>query len=212
MNKHEKRRLTLYAQLQGAGYYDALMSFHFAEKYHTGTRKDGTTPEFAHQIEIGLFAMLLPDVRFREELLCTIALHDIREDFGVADSEIRALFLDPIRANLVANAVHAMTKKYRGAVRAAAELFDEMAADSIASLAKLCDRQHNLGSMVGVFTQEKQRHYIAEVKEFFLPMLKKAKRNFPFQIRAYELMKFNLMSQIDLIEASLDNTENTRAA
>ena len=204
MNSFEKRRLTLYAQLQGAGYYDALAAFHFAEKYHTKLRKDNVTPEFQHQIEIGLFALLLPDVRYREELLCTIALHDVREDYHVSDSEIRALFIDPVRADLVARAVHAMTKKYRGVVRDAAELFAEMAANCIASLAKLCDRQHNLGSMVGVFTAEKQRLYIAEVREYFLPMLKKAKRNFPFQVRAYELMKFNLLSQIALIEAALE--------
>lgn len=212
MSNFEKRRLTLYAQLQGAGYYDALAAFRFGEKYHTGFRKDHITNEFQHQLEIALFALLLPDVRYREELLCTIALHDVREDYHVSDSEIRALFIDPVRANLVANAVHAMTKKYRGVVRDAAELFAEMAADAIASLAKLCDRQNNLGSMVCVFTVEKQRLYIAEVREYFLPMLKTAKRNFPFQCRAYELMKFNLMSQITLIEASLDSLQYLRTA
>lgn len=203
MNKHEKRRLTLYQQLQGAGYYDALAAFYFAERYHNGRRKDGITPEFAHQIEIALFALLLPDVRYREELLCVIALHDIREDKHLSDSEIRALFLDPARATMIANAVDAMTKKWRGEVRDEKELFARMAADAIASLAKLCDRQHNILSMGGVFSPEKQRSYIEDVRNLFLPMLKIAKRNFPFQIRAYELLKFNLVTQIELIEATL---------
>jgi len=204
MTKFEKRRLTLYSQLQGAGMFDALASFRFAERYHNGVRKDGVTPEFQHQVEIGLFALLLPDLRFTEEVLATVALHDAREDYGVSDSEIRALFLDPLRAELIARAVHAMTKKFRGEVRDADELFDEMADNPIASIAKGCDRQHNFGSMVGVFSPEKQLDYITEGRERFLPMLKKAKRNFPYQTRAYELLKFNLESQMFLITAALE--------
>lgn len=89
MTIHEKRKLILYQQLQGAGYFDALNAFNFASRYHVGMRKDGTTPEFSHQIEIGLFALLLPDLIHREEVLATVALHDVREDFGVSDSEIQ---------------------------------------------------------------------------------------------------------------------------
>lgn len=204
MNIHEKRQLILYQQLQGAGYFDALNAFHFAARYHKGTRKDGVTPEFSHQIDIGLFALLLPDVLHREELLATIALHDTREDFGIADGEIRGLFRTKEFGNIVADAVHCMTKKFRGTVRDGTELFNEMSENATASLAKGCDRQHNILSMVGVFGEEKQRSYVTEVRELFLPMLKRAKRNFPHQIRAYELLKFNLETQIELIEAALD--------
>lgn len=98
-----------------------------------------------------------------------------------------------------------MTKKFRGELRPQGELFDEMARNPISSIAKLCDRQHNILSMVGVFTPEKQRIYVNEVRELFLPMAKKAKKNFPHQIRAYELMKFNLETQIELIENTLTN-------
>lgn len=207
MTIFKKRELVLYQQLQGAGYYDALSAFHFASQYHTGTRKDGLTPEFSHQIDIALFALLLPDLLYREEVLATIALHDVREDFGVADSEIRALFRDPNLADRVGTAVDRMTKKTRGKVRPLPELFANMALDPIASIAKLCDRQHNILSMVGVFSPEKQRSYVAEVRELFLPMAKTAKRNFVHQVRAYELMKFNLETQIELIELQLSNLE-----
>ncbi len=203
MDTFKKRRLTLYQQLQGAGMFDALTCFHIAERYHTGTRKDGVTPAFQHQIEIGLFAMLLPDVRHREELLCIIALHDTPEDHGMAKSEVADIFAERVRAEYVSGGVWAMTKKWRGTVRPEAEMFAGMAAHEGASLAKGCDRQHNFLSMGGVFTPEKQVSYLDEGDRLFLPMLKQAKRNFPFQIRSYELLKFNLVTQMSLIRAGL---------
>jgi hypothetical protein len=60
---------------------------------------------------------------------------------------------------------------------------------------------HNLQTMVGVFTFEKQKTYIVEVRVLFLPMLKAARRNFPQQVLAYENIKHVLLSQIELIEA-----------
>lgn len=207
---YEKKRLVLFQQLQGGGYFDALAAFHFAEKYHTGTRKDGVTPEFEHQIDIALFALLLPDLMDREAVLATIALHDIREDYGISHNEIVEIFSCPLLATKVGLAVEAMTKKFRGRVKDPKDVFAAIAADPIASIAKACDRQHNICSMVGVFTFAKQRSYLAEVRDLFLPMLKEAKKNFPRQIRAYELLKFNLETQCELIQAGLNaSNENT---
>lgn len=211
MTHYKKLRLIIISQLQGAGMYDALKAFHFAERHHTGTRKDGVTPEFQHQIEIALFAMLLPDLMYREEVICVIFLHDVREDYAITDGEIRGLFRG-VRQDLIGNAVHCMTKTFRGVVRDEQELFEQMAFDSIASIAKGCDRQHNFLSMVGVFTVPKQRGYIAEGRTLFLPMLKAAKTNYPQQIRAYELITFNLKSQMTLIEHTLEALEDMRIA
>ncbi len=204
MNKFQKRKLVLRQQLIGAGYFDALVAMEFAERYHTGTRKDGHTPEFDHQISIALYALTLPNLIHRQAVIATIMLHDVREDYEITDGEIVALFpRDAVFARLVADAVDRMTKVVRGEKRDEKALFDSMAADAIASIAKGCERVHNLQSMVGVFTVARQRQYIAEVNEFFLPMLKKARRNFPHQVTAYENIKFVLTSQIELIEASM---------
>ena len=198
MTKFEKRKLVLRQQLIGAGYFDALTAMEFANKFHTGTRKDGATPEFDHQICIALYALTLPDVRYREETIATIMCHDVREDYAVTHGEIIELFpMDTDKAERIAQAVDRMTKEYRGQRRDEQQLFDLMADDPIASLAKGCDRIHNLQSMIGVFTPEKQRKYIEEVKVLFLPMLKKARRNFPYQVMAYENIKFVLNSQME---------------
>ncbi len=206
MTKFEKKLLVLRSQLSGPdpdrSYSDALVCLEFAKSYHTGTRKDGVTPEFQHQVEIALYALTLPVLRWREEVICTIFLHDVREDYGITDAEIMALFpRDPAKGRRVADAVDAMTKTWRGVKRDEAELFERMANDPIASIAKGCDRIHNLQTMVGVFSVEKMVSYVEEAKALFFPMLKKARKTHAFQRTAYENIKFVLTSQIELIEA-----------
>lgn len=201
MDDFQKRRLVLRSQLIGRRYFNALQAMEFATKYHVGLRKDGVTPEFDHQISIALYALTLPDVIYPEELIATIMLHDVREDYDITDGEIRALFTDKEFAHRVANAVNNMTKVWRGEKKDEQTLFDEMSRDPIASIAKLCDRIHNFSSMVGVFTIDKQREYIKEANDLFFPMGKKARRNFPHQVTAYENCKFVLETQIALIQA-----------
>lgn len=201
-DKYKKKLLTIRSQLTGARYFNALSALEFAQAYHTGTRKDGITPEFQHQIEIALYVLTLPDIRFREEVIATIFLHDVREDYGVSDGEIQAIFDNSEFANRVAKAVDAMTKEYRGVKRDENEVFAAIAQDPIASIAKGADRVHNLNSMLGVFTVKKQREYVEEVTTFFLPMLKIARRAFPHQVNAYENIKFVLETQISMIRAT----------
>jgi (p)ppGpp synthase/HD superfamily hydrolase len=206
MNKFEKRMLVLRSQLQGAKYYDALTAMEFAAKFHTGLRKGGD-PEFDHQVCIALYALTLPDLRYREEVIATIFLHDVREDYEISDGEIYALFPDPKKARMIADAVDAMTKVFRGEKRDEKALFDRMANNPIASIAKGCDRIHNLNSAVNVFTNEKMASYVEEARTLFLPMLKNARRNFPYQVNAYENVKFVLVSQMDLIDAIVEGTK-----
>ncbi len=204
MNPFNKRKLVLRQQLIGGRMFEALAAMEFAEKFHTGTRKDGVTPEFDHQVSIALYALTLPDLIHREEVIATIMLHDVREDYHVTDGEILAIFVDQDFAKRVARAVDAMTKTFRGVVRNESDVFVAIADCAIASVAKGCDRIHNLQSMVGVFTPEKQEKYLEEVNTHFFPMLKKARRAFPQQVMAYENIKFVLTSQHQLIDAALN--------
>ncbi len=196
----QKKLLTFRQYLIGARYFNALKALEFAQKFHSGTRKDGFTPEFDHQVSIALFALTLPDLIHREEVITTIILHDVREDYDISDREIRGLFTDRDFADRVSRAVENMTKEFRGQKKNENLLFDAMSEDPIASIAKGCDRIHNLQSMAEVFTLEKQKKYIKEVIDLFFPMLKAARRNFPAQVLAYENIKHMLKSQIQLIE------------
>lgn len=207
---HAKKILVLRQLLIGHRYFNALRALTFAQSKHTGTRKDKVTPEFDHQISMALFALTLPDIQFREELIATIMLHDVQEDYDVTSEEIRDIFIDPVEefAIRVSDAVWCMTKTYRGSKRDETEVFHAMALNIIASIAKGCDRIHNLSTMVGVFTVVKQRQYIGEARDLILPMIKKAKRNFPEQTSAYENLKWMMRSQLDLIELALEARMN----
>jgi len=57
--------------------------------------------------------------------------------------------------------------------------------------------------MIGVFSKEKQKSYMKDVEDYFLPMIKKASYNFPNQTSAYFNIKHLLKSQLELIGASL---------
>lgn len=191
-----KREISLRYFLQGAEYFNALEAMEFAQRYHVGFRKDGVTPEFDHQISIAHYIRTLRHQLIHPELtLCVIFLHDVREDYGVSDEEIRERFGD-----MVARSVDAMTKTFRGQKRSEQLVFEQIAADPLASVAKGADRIHNLNSMVGVFSKEKQLNYVVEAEQYFLPMLKKARRLHVRQESAYENIKYMIMSQINLIK------------
>jgi (p)ppGpp synthase/HD superfamily hydrolase len=203
MGNFEKRKISLRYWLHGRGFTKALEAMEFGSQLHDGFRKDKVTPEFDHQVSIGHYVRtLLPSLLYPEETMSTVFLHDTREDYGVSSREIRQLF-----GSKAADAVDCLTKKVvrkgggKGLTRDPIDLFARMSENPIASIVKAADRVHNLQSMIGVFSEEKQVSYIKEVRDLFLPMLKSARRNFPAQELAYENAKHMLLSQIELIEA-----------
>lgn len=61
--------------------------------------------------------------------------------------------------------------------------------------------------MVGVFSAEKQREYLAECQDYILPMLKYARNRFPAQKPVYQNLKFILDGQVHLVSAALSAIE-----
>lgn len=199
MSSFSKQRIALRYWMLGAGMHRGVAALEFAASHHTGLRKDGVTPEFAHQVQIACHVRtLVSGLRHPEDALCVALLHDVREDYDVEDMVIRELF-----GSRVADSVDNMTKVFKNVKRDQGELFAAMAKDPVASVCKAADRIHNQGSMVGVFTPEKMGEYITETREFFIPMLKDARRNFPDQEPAYENLKLTLGSQLDFVTALL---------
>ena len=196
MNKYEKKFLALKYFLLGRNYYVALRALEFARQYHRGTRKDQVTPELAHQIEICLYIMTLRDVKDEETTLAVALLHDIREDYEISAEEITLKF-----GKKIADAVWLLTKKFKGNKKDLPSYFEAISKDPIASIVKGADRIHNLNSMVGVFTKEKQIQYVAEVEQYFLPMIKQAKYLYPEQSPAYFNILDMLKNSIHLLKA-----------
>lgn len=200
MNDYQKAFISIRYFLIGAKMYLALDALEFASKFHTGTRKDGVTPEFSHQIAIAQYVRtLISNLTYPEETLAAIFLHDTPEDADVGHLEIHSRF-----GELVATPVQLLTKKHRGVKKPIEIYYQEMATNAISSIAKGGDRIHNQYTMIGVWGPEKQKQYITETSELLLPMLKEARRTFPRQEPAYENEKFVLKSQIALTQAALD--------
>lgn len=196
--RETKRMIALRYWLLGKNFNMALAAMELGTSVHTGVRKDGFTPEFDHQISIAHYVRTLPNLRYPEETIATVFLHDAREDGGVQDHTIRDLC-----GSLVADSVWNMTKEWQGVKRNEDELFAMMAEDPIASIGKGSDRGHNFKTMPGVFSLPKQANYLLEAEQRIVPMIKKARRNFPDQEPAYENIKYLLRTQIDTIRAYL---------
>ncbi len=193
---YDKMRIALRYWLIGRGYFKAVEAMAFAEKYHNGKRKDGAH-EFSHQVsQANLARTLIHHFDNKEEIFIVIFLHDICEDKGISYEEIEKRF-----GPLVTKAVRLMTKVYQGIKIPNDQYYAAMAECEITSVCKGFDRVHNLMSMLGGFGPEKRITYIQETKDYTIPMLKTARRNFPHQEAAYENIKFIMTNQIQLYTA-----------
>lgn len=203
---HEKRLAALRGHLRGAKMTMALEALEYARKFHSGTRKDGVTPEFAHQVAIGFHVLDLPGLIHPEETVATVMLHDTVEDYGAHHEDIiRARF-----GALVHSGVMSVTKKipvFSGEVkihvieRDEDQLFAEMAEHPIGSIVKPADRSHNQKTMGGVFTHEKQLSYVDFTEQRIITMMNAARKNFPVQYQAYMLLQDKLESQAALVRS-----------
>lgn len=197
VERFAKQRIALRYWLSGAQYYLALEAFEFAAAYHRGSRKDGRTPEFAHQVSIAAHVRtLVPHLRFPEETVCAALLHDVREDYDVPDAAILERF-----GPRVAAATDALTKEFMGVRRDPATVFAAIAADPCASVVKPADRVNNQLTALGVFSAEKIASYVAETRQWFLPMMRDARRLHPSQEAAYENLKLVLEAQVESLSA-----------
>lgn len=190
---YQKQKIAIRYWLLGRGYTTAVAAMDFAEKLHTGMRKDGN-PEFSHQVsQANLAKTLVESFKYPEETFAVIFLHDAPEDKGVKRQELADKF-----GERIANSSIIMSKEYEGHKYDNGTYYKFIAEDEISSIAKGVDRIHNLMTMLGGFKPTKQVSYITETLDYVVPMLKKARRTFPIQEPAYENLKFILMNQVRL--------------
>lgn len=194
--EYEKSFTSLRHWLMGRNFHRAAQALQLMRDRHKGMRKDGTTPEEIHPLTVTQYVRTLEaSLLHAEETLIAALLHDTVEDTGMALGEIDRMFGAP-----VATAVRLLSKS-DGTSRTPDDAYYAMIpTDPIASVVKGADRAHNIQSMVGVFSLEKQRKYLDETRKYVLPMLKQARRTFPQQYAAYVNIKLVLISQLELIE------------
>ena len=200
--RHVKQLAVMRGWLDGRRYHRASDALEFVRNLEQGTRKDGLTPKFHHQLSVTrLITTLEPHLLFPEETITAAFLHDILEDH---DDQFSREAIEARFGKQIADAVWALTKKYQGVSKTYEDYFAAMSASPIASLVKLADRAHNVQTMTGVFTHEKQKTYLQEVETYFFPMVRVARRTFPQQYGAYENLKILLRCQSSLIKHMLE--------
>lgn len=200
IDRVQRNTIAVRHTLIGKGWYTALEAMEFAGTFHKGKRKDGITPEFFHQIEIAGFLLTLSDsLLFPQETIAVSFLHDCPEDYDVGFEELEVKF-----GSKISRSTKCVTKTHRGAKSVPEILFGEMANDPIASVVKGVDRIHNQGSMLGVFSREKQGLYLEETDTLILPMLKAARKKHFRQYNAYMNIMFMLKGQCNMIRSIHD--------
>ncbi|MGZ8924339.1 MAG: HD domain-containing protein [Nitrososphaeraceae archaeon] len=201
LSTYQKKLIALRSYLHGARYFKALKALDYGIKIHTGFRKDNITPEFQHQVEIALYITTLRGLQHEEAVLAAALLHDAYEDYPATQRlEIEAALGKEITIPIVT-----LSKNIQGmrTYENMQSYFDKITNCEISSIVKGCDRIHNLHTMVGVFSPEKQKEYIEETKQFFLPMIKKSLGLHPLQYLAYMNIRTVLKTQIQLLEACI---------
>jgi len=201
--RHVKQLAKLERALHLRGWALALDALDLARELEAGKlRKDGKTPKFHHHVSVArLVYTLAPHLQFPERTVAAAFLHDLLEDHG----DIIHADLDDRFGTTLANDVELLTKKTMGLAKTYEVYFEGMATSPVASVVKLADRAHNVHTMQGVFKPEKQVEYAEEIVQWFLPMLRQARRLHPRQYDAYENLKIMLRCQLSLIRAMHDH-------
>lgn len=201
VQQYNKELMAMRYWLLGKGYHTALAAMEFSRELHTGMRKDNVHPSFSHQLYVANYIKtLVGGLTYPEATLAAAFLHDVCEDKNVGFEEIVRRFGEQIGFS-----VKLLTKKHRGIIIPYQTYFANIAQDPIASIVKLGDRGHNILTMSSAgWTEQKQTQYLNEVFEWFLPMLKQARRQFTEQEPVYENLKSFLLVQAAHIRLNLD--------
>lgn len=171
-------------------WYDVISAADFAEQYHTGTRKDGITPEIYHQYSMAGYALTLVTL-FQDiaiEVLVTIFLHDTIEDYPETIELVYKNF------NKYSDYVNDMSKEKVTGKLENSDYYRVLASNPVLAIVKGIDRTHNL-STVKALGEKKIKEYVTETEFYVLPMLKKAKQTSPQHTMIFE----NLKSVLNII-------------
>lgn len=225
INEYQKKEHSFllwldYKIKQDSRYQVVREAFDFAKPYHSGFRKDNATPEFQHHIEIALdLVKFNKQLSFPTEILATVFLHDVVEDYGVDDEIwgkklLRLKDLPPVSIEgiyqkfglTIGLNVAALSKKIDGVKKGKNAYFRDIKNSSIASIVKLADRKDNLNGMLTVFSLSKQENYVREVKEQFIKVIDKANQLFPEQGMVYDYYHNEFRKVMLIVKNKLEDT------
>lgn len=209
-SNYPKKRATLRAWMISNEYYMAARLMFLAEQYHSGIRKDKVTPEFAHQVDIASYLITLPITKKEAMILtCLAFIHDLVEDYNVADEIILTAMApetteEKADAKRIINGAHLLSKKEHvpggeSIDKNKEQYFNDMLEDPLVVLAKCVDGLSNLVDMVGVFNEEKMHYYCEYLSSQHLRIAKIARNKYPQYYMAFQNIKYCINRQLDTV-------------
>lgn len=191
-----KLTTTLRGYLIGRQYFTSLDAMEFMLEWQGGVdqlRDDDVTREAQHPIEVAHICRALPGLIYHEDTIASALLHDVPEDYRmVKHTDVSARF-----GPRIGTAVQLLDKHGKDP----AAQFVALSEDPIGSIVKGVDRMANNHTMHLVRSAKRMQFKIDETRTHILPMLKAARRRFPQQEAAYELIKFTLETQCSLYDS-----------
>ena len=189
----------MYTYLRGyasaLGMKDTLKALAFAREKHMEQFRKSGEPYIVHPLTMACNAVSMGIKQ--DEVVATILLHDVCEDCGVGVDEL------PV-GDAVRHAVDLMTFRImEGETEECAKdrYYNMLAQSREACITKLIDRCHNVSSMAGVFSEEKLKAYIEETRRYVLPLLRRAKNEYPEDSNILFALKYHIVSVVDSIDA-----------
>lgn len=193
----------MFAQLQAfadsRGLPQTSRALPYARQQHSGQFRKGSSavPYIVHPLSMACHALALGLTE--DDLLAAALLHDVCEDCGVAPEELPA-------GMAVREAVRALTffqEPGEDRHAAKARYFAALSSNRTAVLVKLLDRCNNVSFMAHGFPPEKLHAYIAETREFVLPLLGHARQSWPQYHNALFLLQYQICTLIDSVDILL---------
>lgn len=193
----EKMYTFLRGYASGAGMKNTLKALSFAREKHEGQFRKSGEPYIVHPLIMACNAVSMGI--HDDSVIATILLHDVCEDCGVALAEL------PVD-EAVRRGVELMTFGImEGETKEIAKnrYYNLLIQSREATLTKLIDRCHNVSSMAGTFSVAKLKAYIEETRHYVLPLLRKAKKQYPEDSDQLFLLKYHIVSVVDSIDATI---------
>ena len=189
----------------GRGWSETMQALNYARKLHKGQARKSGEAYIIHPLTMACQAVSMGVND--DNIVAAILLHDVVEDCGVSVNDL------PVNKE-VKEAVNLLTyvkpEKYKerdgegpSILVVKNNYYDAISKNRIASIAKLFDRCHNVSSMAGVFTKEKLDDYIEETETFVLPLIRKAKEEFPEYQNVLFVLKYHIISVLEAIKGTI---------
>ena len=181
----------------GTSMNETLKALTFARDKHEGQHRKSGEPYIVHPLTMACNALSL-GMR-DDDVIATILLHDVCEDCDVSLQELPVE--DAVRHNVELVTFSIMSGESKEMAKN--RYYNMILSSRAATLTKLIDRCHNVSSMAGTFSKDKLKAYIDETRHYVLPLLRKAKKQYPEDSDILFALKYHMTSVVNSIEATI---------